>query len=278
MSEPFEQIGYTGFMKAYCEYGGMLMNHGIELFGHRGASGHYPENTLSAFEAAKRSGADGIKFSVRMSKDHQLMVIHDESVNRTTNGSGIVRNMNYEELKKLDAGSWFNGEFSNETIMTLHQVAEWATQDGNRMRLNIELKNDSIDFVSLERAVLRLTRYYELENRVIISSFNPKSLMLVRALHPTIEIGYLVEGVPQNAVAKAKKIGASSIHCQEQFALSSEGQKTLAAGLSLRVYPVNDKSRIEPFYQAGVSAVMTDFPDDFVKEYSLLVQSKRAVQ
>ncbi|KIL45100.1 glycerophosphodiester phosphodiesterase [Jeotgalibacillus soli] len=237
----------------------------IEIFGHRGASGHFPENTLIAFQETRIAGANGIELDVQMSKDRQLIVMHDETIDRTTNGSGYIKDMTYEILKALDAGSWFHSSFSNEKIITLDEVLEWATGEGNHLTINIELKNDQIFYDGLEEAVLNLVQQYHLEDRVIISSFNPKSLQKVRSLHKTIDIGYLIEGKPPDTVEIAKQIGANAIHCQEVFALSEKGQTARAEGLLLRVYTVNDTNAIERLKHAEVSVIMTDYPAEFVK-------------
>lgn len=106
---------------------------------------------------------------------------------------------------------------------------------------------------------------YGLEQRVIISSFNAESLRRVRDCHLTIQTGYLIEGIPENALEMAKTIGADSIHCEERFALSELGRRAMEAGFPLRVYTVNDETRSEFLTNAGVEVIMTDFPERFLK-------------
>ncbi|GKV70574.1 glycerophosphoryl diester phosphodiesterase [Sporosarcina sp. NCCP-2716] len=231
------------------------------LYAHRGASGSFPENTMRAFKEARRAGADGIELDVQLTKDGQVVIIHDETVDRTTDGTGYVQDHTLSQLQSLDAGNWFAPSYSGETIPTLDDVLHWMTEDGNTLTLNIELKNDVIQYKGLEQKVLALIDKYKVEDRIILSSFNPTSLQGVRALHPAIEIGYLIAGKPDGAVETAIRIGANSIHCQPAYALSPYVEKAERAGFPLRVYTVNDQEELERLTKAGVDTVMTDEPE-----------------
>ncbi|NRG45209.1 glycerophosphodiester phosphodiesterase [Bacillus sp. CRN 9] len=233
------------------------------IFAHRGLSGHYPENTMAAFQAAMDSGADGIELDVQMTKDGQLVIIHDERIDRTTDGNGYVKDFTYEELNELDAGGWFASSFTGESLPTLENVFQWLVKESNRLTLNIELKNDIIHYEGMEEKVLNLIDDYQLEDRIILSSFNAQSLKKVRELHPTISIGYLIAGIRTDALAVAEDIGADAIHCQEDFALSNYGKKALEAGFPLRVYTVNRYEAKADLVAAGVEVIMTDYPEQF---------------
>ncbi|URM32780.1 glycerophosphodiester phosphodiesterase [Cytobacillus firmus] len=241
------------------------MNKRAKVFAHRGVSGRFPENTMAAFQAALEAGADGIELDVQMAKDGTLVIIHDEKVDRTTGGTGYIKDMTFEEILQLDAGSWFAEVNAGETIPDLEQLLQWAVMEGNELLINIELKNDLIDYPGLEKRVMDLILKYGLEQRVIISSFNAESLRRVRDCHSTIQTGYLIEGIPENTLEMAKDIGADSIHCEERFALSELGRKAKEAGFPLRVYTVNDETRSRFLNNAGVEVIMTDFPERFLK-------------
>lgn len=241
------------------------MSYRAKIFAHRGVSGHFPENTMAAFQAALDAGADGIELDVQMAKDGTLVIIHDEKVDRTTCGTGYIKDMTFEEILKLDAGSWFADVNAGELIPDLEKLLQWAVMKGNELLINIELKNDLIDYPGMEKMVIDLILKYGLEQRVIISSFNAESLRRVRELHATIQTGYLIEGIPENTLEIAKKIGADSIHCEERFALSEIGRKAIDAGYPLRVYTVNDETRSGILYKAGVEVIMTDFPGRFLE-------------
>lgn len=241
------------------------MNKRAKVFAHRGVSGRFPENTMAAFQAALEAGADGIELDVQMAKDGMLVIIHDEKVDRTTGGTGYIKDMTFEEILQLDAGSWFAEVNAGETIPDLEKFLKWAAMEGNELLINIELKNDLIVYPGMEKKVIDLILKYGLEQRVIISSFNAESLRRVRDYHSTIQTGYLIEGIPENTLDMAKNIGADSIHCEERFALSELGRKAMEAGFPLRVYTVNDETRSEFLTNAGVEVIMTDFPERFLK-------------
>ncbi|WP_042478471.1 glycerophosphodiester phosphodiesterase [Bacillus ndiopicus] len=233
------------------------------IFAHRGASGQYPENTMIAFEEALRTDVAGIELDVQMTKDGQLVIIHDERIDRTTNGQGFVKDFTLAELEALDAGGWFSSSFAGERLPTLDAVLAWMKEEGNNLRLNIELKNDQIQYARLEEKALSLIKAYDLQERIIISSFNPFSLQRVRMQNPDIEIGYLVLGVPDNALWIAREIGANAIHCQATYALSEFGEKAKKAGFPLRIYTVNDEEEYQQLVEVGVEVIMTDFPSRF---------------
>jgi glycerophosphoryl diester phosphodiesterase len=157
-------------------------------FAHQGASHEAPPNTLAAFLLAAELGADGIEFDVHLSSDGEVMVIHDFSVDATTDGHGPVRDKTLSELKRLDAGSWFDPAFSGERIPTLGEVIDVA---GEPLLLNIELKTKSLRGDGLAEAVVRIVEENHLLERVIVSSFNPLSLWQVRRLSRSIAIGLL---------------------------------------------------------------------------------------
>ncbi|GLB61056.1 glycerophosphodiester phosphodiesterase [Cytobacillus sp. NCCP-133] len=242
------------------------MNRKAKIFAHRGVSGHYPENTMAAFQAALEAGADGIELDVQMSKDGKLVIIHDEALDRTTNSTGYIKDLTYDEIRNLDAGGWFAEANAGEAIPDLGAVFQWAVRNGNELLINVELKNDLIDYPDLEEKVIELVKKYRLENRVILSSFNAESMRKARELHPSIQTGYLISGMPENALEVAKKIGVNSIHCEETYALSEFGREASEAGFTLRVYTVNDETRSEFLNKSGVEVIMTDFPERFLKK------------
>lgn len=233
----------------------------VSIYAHRGMSGEYPENTMTAFQAALDAGVDGIELDVQMSRDGQLVIIHDEQINRTTDGSGFVKDLTLEELGGFDAGSWFSTDFIGESVPSLRIVLEWLAEEGNHLTLNIELKNDIIAYEGMERKVLDLIEQYKLEDRVIISSFNADSLRNVKQLNPNISIGYLIAGVKPDARTIAEEIEADAIHCQPSFALSSYGAEAIEEGFPLRVYTVNEREVQEQLIAVGVEVIMTDVPE-----------------
>lgn len=150
-----------------------ISNHHPLIIAHRGASAFAPENTMAAFRLAKELGAEGIELDVMLSADQKLVVHHDNSVNRTTDGKGKVAEMTWDELKDLDAGSKFGEEFSGEPLPLLEQVFE---ELGRKLLINVELKNYASPRDRLTEMVVDLVKRMELEESVLLSSFNAKNL------------------------------------------------------------------------------------------------------
>lgn len=236
----------------------------MEIYAHRGFSGEYPENTMLAFQKAYDAGVDGIELDVQMTKDGEIVVIHDERVDRTTNGIGYVKDFLYKQLRLLDAGSWFHDRFARQRVPALMEVMEWVQNLDKKIMINIELKNNVIDYPHLEEKLLKMIGQFQLEKQVVLSSFNICSMLKARRLHPSIEIGTLFEGIHESAIPKAKVVDAQAIHGDLLFVLSSEGRKAVAQGLKLRVYTVNDTKITAMLQDAEVSALMTDFPNEFL--------------
>ncbi|UCZ53877.1 glycerophosphodiester phosphodiesterase [Bacillus shivajii] len=238
------------------------MNRQTKIFAHRGSSSTHPENTMEAFQAALQYGADGIELDVQLTKDGVPVVIHDEKVDRTTNGNGWVKDLTYNELKQLDAGSWFDPSFSHTKIPRLEDVLNWLVQ--TPLLLNIELKNGFIRYPEIEKKVLDLVHRYNMQNRVIFSSFNHYSLVDLRKQNRHIEIAILfMEGLyePWNY---AKTVGANALHCYYPVAVPELIAGSSQAGMPVRPFTINDEGLIATFIQRGCNAIMTDFPEKAV--------------
>ncbi|MCR6098223.1 glycerophosphodiester phosphodiesterase [Salipaludibacillus agaradhaerens] len=229
------------------------------IFAHRGASGTYPENTMDAYKAAAEAGADGLEVDVQLSKDGVPVLIHDETVNRTTNGEGWVKDLTYEELQTMDAGSWFHDDFSHATIPSLEELLIWLR--GQSLYLNIELKTGIVHYPGIENAVIKLIKQYDLIDRVILSSFNHYSLVTVRQLHPTIETAILfMEGLYE-PWDYAKTVGAQSLHCSLPVAVPKLLMAAAEADTPVRPFTVNERSHMKALFQAKCAAIMTDWPE-----------------
>lgn len=233
------------------------------IFAHRGASGTHPENTMAAFRAAAEKGADGIELDVQMTHDGEIVIIHDETVNRTTNGRGMIEKMKMDEVAKLDAGSWFSPLFAGEKIPTLHELLAWAA--GNDLQINIELKTNKVPYHGIEKQVLDLIEFYNMRGRVVISSFNFDSIKRVIELDPYIAVAGLIWKIRRDALSKAKDLGVTALHTQASFALSSYGREAVDSGMLLRLYTINDPKEWLRIKSSGVpiEALITDFPERF---------------
>lgn len=228
-------------------------------FAHRGASGCCPENTLAAFQKALELGATGIETDVQLTKDGQVIVIHDESLARTAGLKKLVKDTEYEELSSLDAGSWFAPAFHNQRIPTLEQLLELLKPTG--IVLNIELKNGVIPYPGIEEKVIRMVRDFRMTERVIISSFNHYSLVTCKQLAPEIRTGILyMEGL-YRPWDYAASLQADALHAYKLAVTPEWAAEASAHGIAYHPFTVNDPSEMETLIDAGAAGIITDYPD-----------------
>ncbi|HEU4963822.1 MAG TPA: glycerophosphodiester phosphodiesterase [Bacilli bacterium] len=237
-----------------------IHGYAVKNLAHRGASGFAPENTMAAFRLAQELGADGFEFDVMLTSDGVPVVIHDETLDRTTNGHGLVQSHTFDEIRQLDAGSWYGRSFAGEKVPSLEEV---LAAYGGRMFLNIELKNSHVRAPGLEEKVIELIRRYGIERQVIVSSFDHHSMAKFHGLAPDIRTGLLYECCLVDAVSYALKLGASALH--PLFATINVQPELVpaahAAGLEVNVWTVNDPAFMRQCVRAGVDAIITNYPD-----------------
>jgi glycerophosphoryl diester phosphodiesterase len=161
---------------------------GPVIIAHRGDKTHAPENTLPAFTAAAENGADAIECDVKLTADGQVIVLHDQTVNRTTNGSGKISNLPFTVVRELDAGAWFSDVFRGECIPTLDEVFEMV---GKRMYINVELTNYATPGDDLVTKVVDLVKKHGLQSKMLFSSFFARNLQITRSLLPEVPRGLL---------------------------------------------------------------------------------------
>ncbi len=229
-----------------------------KIFAHRGYSALYPENTMKAFAEAYKAGADGIELDVQLTKDGEIVVIHDEKVDRTTNGKGFVKDYTFRELKKLDAGYKKKTSSKEETIPSLSEVLEWLST--NQMNCNIELKNGVFPYVGMEEKVIELVHSFNMTNRVILSSFNHYSLVYCYRIDQDIETAPLFSEGLYMPWVYAQSIGAKGIHPKYTIACSELVKASEEYGIAVRPYTVNREASMEQLIIAGCSAFITDDP------------------
>lgn len=229
------------------------------IIAHRGASSLAPENTFAAFDRALAGGADGIEFDLQLSKDNYPVVIHDENLERTTTGQGMVRDYDLADLKSFDAGSWFAAEFSGERIPTLDQL--FKRYENSKLLFNLELKTSMTDNQGLEEAVLKCVAEFNLEKRVVISSFNHQSLVRCKELNPHIRTGMLYFEELESPWERALSLGCYSAHpffYYLQEAEVIEGFKN--HNLPVYTWTVNDPEQMEYLVKNEIDAIITDYP------------------
>jgi len=229
------------------------------VFGHRGAAGHAPENTLISFSKALEMGCDGIELDVHLSKDNEIIVCHDERVDRTTDGIGFIKDLSTKEIKSLDAGKWYRGDYHGQSIPTLEEVIE-LIGDKNIM-INIELKSGPIIYKGIEERVVEFINKYGLKDRVIVSSFNHYSLYAIKQFDNGIKTGALYMAGLYNPWEYASIMKADAIH-PYFFSVNADIVKgCIEKGIMVNPYTVNDEKYLSLMAQMGVSGIITDFPD-----------------
>lgn len=233
---------------------------GMLVFGHRGASAYAPMNTLSAFELAADQGADGIELDVHRTRDGHIVIVHDYTVDKTTNGSGRITEMTLAQARALDAGSWFGDAFRGAQIPTLDEVFESV---GRRLYVNVELKTESRETDGLEQATADVITRHNMQRRVIVSSFNPLALARFRALLPDVPAGFLYDATMGDPLALMRAAGLTVEALHPHHTLLDAGLMVLARthGWWVNTWTVNDPARAVELRGVGVDIVMTDNPD-----------------
>ncbi|MBY0596125.1 glycerophosphodiester phosphodiesterase [Bacillus bingmayongensis] len=228
------------------------------IFAHRGVKSTHPENTMIAFQEAERVGAHGIELDVHLSKDSELVVIHDETVDRTTNGIGLVSEKTVAELQALDAGSHKDPSFYEAKIPTLREVLIWLST--TNLQLNIELKTDVIHYPGIEEKVVDLVREYHLSNQIIFSSFNHNSVSLLAELAPEIPRAILYDEPIADPLAEAKKREATGLHPNFKLLTKEFVQAAQEQGYVFRPYTINESKDLQTMINYGVDVIITDWP------------------
>ncbi len=230
------------------------------VVGHRGAMGHRPENTIASFEHALELGADWIELDVHLSRDGALAVIHDESLERTTSGHGLVKDHTLDELKQLDAGGWFGAAYTGQQVPTLDEVLEWARQRGTIV--DIEIKNAPIYYAGIEEAVVKALNSQNMAEQVIVISFDHRAVKCVKSLDARIATGVLYAGRPADAgVGLARQANADALLPHWPYVTPEDVRAAHAAGLAVAPWATSNPEVLANLIQAGVDAIGTNHPE-----------------
>lgn len=231
------------------------------ILAHRGDSAHAPENTMAAFELALRQGADGFELDAKLSGDGQVVVIHDQTVDRTTQGSGRVREMKLAELRELDAGSHFDVAFKGELIPTLDEV---FAAFGKETFINVELTNYASPFDALPEKVAELVKRHDLSQRILFSSFNPVALRRIHRLAPGTAIGLLAFKGGKGALARGRAgkvlVPYHSLHLNLADVTAQLIRRVHQAGDRVLVYTVNLADDMRRLFSMTVDGIISDDP------------------
>lgn len=249
------------------------------VIAHRGFSGHAPENTMAAFRAAIELGADMMELDVLLSRDGEVVVIHDETLERTTDGEGRVADFDLSELRRLDAGSWYAERFRGEHIPTLEEVLELAN---GQILLNVEIKTEAVTDEArggIEEKVLDLIRRHEMNERVLLSSFDPRALAHSRQLDPGIPTASLYNRDLHRQLSPTQvmaEVGSAAFNISRRYVTRSIVDECHALSRPVAVYTVNEPKALELLMSLGVDAIFTDHPDQALEHLRFLDSQKKS--
>ncbi|WZY00807.1 glycerophosphodiester phosphodiesterase family protein [Bacillus sp. FSL W7-1360] len=232
------------------------------IYAHRGASGTYPENTMSAFQAAVLAKADGIEFDIQLTKDGVPVVIHDETIDRTTDGRGAISDYTAAELARFNAAARYP-QLARERIPTFVEVLAWAATYPSLL-LNIELKAYGEDRSRVVAAVSQVLQETKGSNEIVVSSFDHIVLAHMKEAHPELEIAVLTMGPLFQPEKYIENLGATGYHLWSPFVTEPVTQDVQSAGVALRSFTVNDERQLRDFLSWGCT-IFTDFPERAVK-------------
>ena len=226
------------------------------IIAHGGAAADAPENTLAAFELALEQGADGIALDIHLSADDHPVVIRDFTLERTTDGAGPVNAHRVPELKRLDAGGWYDGRFRGQRVQTLQEMLE---RFRDRARFWLELKGGSALYPGIEERVVSMLEIYDVVDRTLVQSFDRQAIHSVRALSREIRVGALVARAPLDG--DLLRPGAVHAICPGTHLCTAPLMTEIRdAGLECYVWTVNEPAQVDRLVGWGVRGIITDRP------------------
>lgn len=231
----------------------------IKNFAHRGFCSKYPENTLLAFEKALEEGVDGIENDVQMTKDGELVIMHDESIDRTTNGRGWIKDYTLAELKELTANEKFGDRFPAQRIPTLREYLELVKNEP--VITNIEMKTGVFEYLPMEQKVVDLLREYKLCDKVIISTFNHFTILRMQKIAPELKYGFLAYDWRIDAGEYTRRYGVQCYHPDYHNLTWPVVEELKAHGIEINPYTIDDPADIRDMIEKGVNSVITNCPD-----------------
>lgn len=231
----------------------------MQIIAHRGASGYAPENTLAAIRLALEQGARAVEIDVHQTRDHELVVLHDENLKRVGRKKGKIKDLRLSELAGVDVGSWFNRRFQAERVPRLEQVLDLLE---GRAELHLEIKRGSGFYPGIEERVVDLLHKRRALKTTLVSSFDHAALYSVRSLDPAVRLGYLL-GLTRlpTAFRETSELKAESLNISMRQASARRVRAAHARGLKVLVYTVNEAAHAVRLEKMGVDAVFSNFPD-----------------
>jgi glycerophosphoryl diester phosphodiesterase len=236
-----------------------------KIYGHRGCKGSYPENTLLSFYHAILQGVDGLELDVHLTKDGEIVVIHDELLDRTTDGRGFIKDYHLQEIKQFSAGIKFSDyeryedSWMLETVPTLKEVLELLAPFD--IELNIELKTNLFTYEGIEEKILSVVKEYGNHRKVVYSSFHLPTILRIKELDKSANIAWLLNQPILNPRDYLETLKLESLHVNKSIILKDqENWKHLKE--SIRIWTVNDVNDLRKLIEMNVETIITDFPEE----------------
>jgi len=243
----------------------LKLNNIPKIIGHRGAAGLAPENTLSSIKKAYKSGLVFIEIDVKVTKDNIPILLHDDTIDRTTNKLGKCSNYNFDELSNLDAGSWFNKKYKNEKILSLVDCIKFANK--KKIGLNIELKPNRGKEIDNVIAIKKILKKFKIKSNSFFSSFDINSIQYLKKEIPNIKRSFLVGEKNTKSLSKilniCKKYDCFSLGLDKKIIDEKVVSYFKKNKLFLTVYTVNNVNTAKKIFKMGVDSIFTDRPDKF---------------
>ncbi len=231
---------------------------------HRGWSGRAPENTMAAIEMAlEHEAVEWIEIDVQLSRDGIPVVIHDFTLQRTTNGKGMVKDYTYDQLSRLDAGAWFGPAYRGQTIPTLEQVLRAAK---SKCRINIELKTAGDLYPGLEHKVARLIDECGMQSEVCVTSFDHESVQRIKRIDPSLATGLIISGKPVLLREQLKETGASLLSMDFRYLTADFAAAMIAEGVKIMAWTIDDRKEIGRVASMHSELMIcTNYPDRWLE-------------
>ena len=240
----------------------------INVISHRGANIYAPQNTLPAFQRALEIGVDGFETDVHLSQDGTLVLCHNYTIDKTSNGKGSISQMTIGQLKAHDFGTYFSPKYAGTQIPTLREFLELIVENGGLRVLNIELKSPRANETSIVRDTVRMVKEFDLFDSLILSSFDPKLLLEAKQIDPAVRTGFLyspnskvIFRIYRNPLEVAKELKADALHPFSMYVNADLVRKAHEAGMEMNVWTVNSPRAIKRLASLGADGIITDYPD-----------------
>ncbi len=230
-----------------------------KIYGHRGFSGKYPENTMLAFEKAVEIGCNGIELDVQLTKDGECVIIHDETVNRTTNGTGYVKDYTLDEIKKLSANASFGDILPTQKIPTLREYFGYI-KDKN-ITTNIEMKTSKFLYNGMIEKVCKLVEEFNLQDRIVYSSFNHYTCKELMEYDNSLKCGLLIDSWLLDVGEYAKKHNAYSVNAGYTFLTKEICDELHRNNILAMAWTPNETEDIKQLIENGCDVIITNYPD-----------------